>query len=174
MLPARDHDGPVSTSRRTSSHESFEIRRADFDSDDARYAIRSYTEELVERFPAGFDTGKAAAPEPGDFSPPHGGFLLLRAGGHVRGCGAVRTDGPGVAEIRRMWVHPEMRGRGAGRALLDALEELAIDLGHERIRLDTAAELTEAGALYRSAGYVEIPAYNDNPYAAHWFEKLLT
>ena len=78
-----------------------------------------------------------------------------------------------TAEIKRMWIDPVARSRGLGRSLLAALEAKAIELGCRSIRLDTNAHLTEAAALYRSSGYLEVPSYNDNPYAAHWFEKSL-
>ncbi len=72
-----------------------------------------------------------------------------------------------------MYVVPELRGRGYARALLGALEDLGRDLGHTRMRLDTGAEQPHARALYLSAGYSEIPDYNENPYANFWGEKPL-
>ena len=72
-----------------------------------------------------------------------------------------------------MWVDPAARGAGVGRGLLAALEVAAADLGAATVRLDTAASLSEALGLYRSAGYREIAPYNDNPYAAHWLERTL-
>jgi hypothetical protein len=54
-----------------------------------------------------------------------------------------------------------------------ALEEQAVELGHRRVRLYTNRSLGEAKAMYRSRGYEEIPRYNDDPYANHWFEKRL-
>lgn len=143
------------------------------DSPDARSALEQYVAELDRRFPTGFDTSRAAPPAPGDFTPPAGVFLLVRLDAAVVACGALRRDGAGAGEVRRMWVSPETRGKGIGRALLEALESHAREMGCERVRLDTAAELSEAKSLYASAGYVEIPAYNDNPYAKHWFEKQL-
>lgn len=143
------------------------------DGADAAVALQCYVDELRERFPAGFDPGRAAPPAPGDFDPPRGCFLLVRDGdGRVSGCGAVRAE-HGIAEIRRMWISPALRGLGAGRRLLRELEQRARDLGCRTVRLDTAAELNEARGLYSSAGYAEIPAYNDNEYARHWFEKAL-
>ncbi|MBD3753393.1 MAG: GNAT family N-acetyltransferase, partial [Micrococcales bacterium] len=59
------------------------------------------------------------------------------------------------------------------RRLLTAIEDAARDAGSTVVRLDTNRTLTEAIRLYRSAGYVEIPAFNDEPYAHHWFEKHL-
>jgi GNAT superfamily N-acetyltransferase len=72
-----------------------------------------------------------------------------------------------------MWLHPETRGRGLGRALLAALEEAAVDLGASRGVLDTNSALVSALTLYRGAGWQEVPAYNDNLQATHWFAKSL-
>ncbi|SFS38689.1 GNAT family N-acetyltransferase [Saccharopolyspora flava] len=153
--------------------EDFTIAPEPFGGADARWALAQYVAELVERFPEGFDPGRGAPPDEDAFTPPKGVFLLLRRDGSVLGCGGVRTESPGTAEIKRMWISPELRGRGAGRAMLSALEEQARRLGFSRVRLDTAAELVQARAMYAKAGYAEVPAYNDNPYAAHWFEKGL-
>jgi ribosomal protein S18 acetylase RimI-like enzyme len=73
-----------------------------------------------------------------------------------------------------MWVSPAARGLGVGRRLLAEVEAQARDRGATSVRLDTNAALVEAVALYRSSGYVEVPAFNDEPYADHWFEKPLT
>jgi GNAT superfamily N-acetyltransferase len=134
-----------------------------------------YFEELAARFPGGpgqFDPHRIAAPV-AEWTPPHGRFMVARRDAQAVGCGAVRTLDADHAEIKRMWVDPATRGLGIGRALLGALETAAAELGCHAVRLDTAAYLTEALPLYKSAGYVEIPAYNDNPYAAHWLEKHL-
>ena len=72
-----------------------------------------------------------------------------------------------------MWVAPEVRGLGLGRRLLGSLESRAAAAGARTARLETNGVLTEAIALYRSAGYREVPAFNDEPYAHHWFEKPL-
>ncbi len=78
-----------------------------------------------------------------------------------------------TAEIKRMWIDPGVRGRGRGRRLLNELETAARELACRAVRLDTSAHLTEAITLYRTSGYRDVPAYNDNPYAAHWLEKQL-
>lgn len=155
------------------SSEDLVIEPVPIGSDQARSVLELYSAELAERFPDGFDVGRAAPPAPGDFDPPSGVFLLVRSGSEPAGCGGLRTQSEGVGEIRRMWIAPALRGRGAGRALLAELERQAARLGFRAVRLDTATELHEAKRLYRSAGYVEIPAYNDNSYAGHWFEKQL-
>ncbi len=134
-----------------------------------------YYDELAARFPGGpdvFDLARIAA-RLEEFSPPHGVFMVARRDGQAVGCGAVRTLDTDHAEIKRMWVDPAARGLGIGRGLLSALETAAGRLGAHTARLDTAAYLTEALPLYRSSGYAEIPAYNGNQYAAHWFEKRL-
>jgi ribosomal protein S18 acetylase RimI-like enzyme len=83
----------------------------------------------------------------------------------------VKATEPGVGSIKRMWVSPELRGTGLGRRLLLGLEEEASRLGVGLLRLETNKTLEEAQALYRRNGYREVPAFNDDPYADHWFEK---
>ena len=69
-----------------------------------------------------------------------------------------------------MWVAPSVRGLGLARRLLEELERRS-QTGIAR--LETNRNLTEAIALYRAAGYVEVAPFNDEPYAHHWFEKRL-
>jgi putative acetyltransferase len=86
--------------------------------------------------------------------------------GDLLGCGAVRLREPGIVEIKRMYVRPHARGRGIGRALLDALEAEAEALFADRVVLETGARQLEAVELYRRAGYVEIERfgeYSDSP-----------
>ena len=72
-----------------------------------------------------------------------------------------------------MWVAGSARGLGVGRRILAELERHARRQGATVVRLETNQQLTEAIRLYRSAGYTEVPAFNDEPYAHHWFEKRL-
>ena len=87
------------------------------------------------------------------------------------GCGALKFHGREPAELKRMWVSPDERGLGLGRRLLSSLEQSAAEAGATTVRLETNGALTEAIALYRDAGYAEVDAFNDEPYAQHWFEK---
>jgi DNA-binding MarR family transcriptional regulator len=135
-------------------------------SPDARWCLGHYFAELDERFEEGFDT--VGALRYGDAE-----FAIARLSGQPAGCGGLKPLEPGVGEIVRMWVDRPHRGLGIGARILSALEELAVERGHERVRLDTNRSLAEAQAMYRSRGFVEIPRYNDNPYANHWFEKEL-
>ena len=90
------------------------------------------------------------------------------------GCGALKFHPRRPTEIKRMWVAPSARGLGVGRRLLAELEATAAAHGDRLVRLDTNGALTEAIGMYRSAGYLEVAAFNDEPYAHHWFEKRLS
>lgn len=140
-------------------------------SDDARACIAAYLRELDVRFETGFDASLGPSADPGELVPPSGLLLLARLDGSAVGCGALKVAGRGVGEIKRMWVAPSARGLGIAQRLLDALEGHAAAMGLRTLRLDTNRALTEARALYARNGYREIPRYNDNPYAHHWFEK---
>jgi ribosomal protein S18 acetylase RimI-like enzyme len=105
--------------------------------------------------------------------PPSGVLLLARLDDAALACGALKVIGPGIGEIKRMWVSPQARGLGIAQRLLDALEAHARDMDLTTLRMDTNRTLTEARALYARNGYREIARYNDNPYADHWFEKRL-
>lgn len=97
------------------------------------------------------------------YGPPAGGLLLLAHNGEWVGCAGIRPIGPGIAELKRMYIRESCRGLGAGRLLMQACLQLAADLGYKRIRLDTLERLSAALNLYRMAGFHEIPAYYDNP-----------
>ena len=106
-------------------------------------------------------------------APPGGAFLVAYLAGEPVGCaGLVRLD-EDTGEVKRMYVAPAARRRGLARALLACLEEAALAAGYARVRLDTSAGQPEARTLYEAVGYRHIEAYNDNQYAAHWFEKGL-
>lgn len=131
--------------------------------------LREYVAEVAARI-AGFDAdGVDPAVEARDGSM----AVTCDTAGRPVACVAVRLIGPGIAEIKRMYVRPGARGGGVGSAVLAAAERIAADLGADTVRLDTAAPLTEALALYRRNGYQEIPRYNDNPSATHWLQKRL-
>ena len=142
-------------------------------SEQARWCIRQYLTELAERFEHGFDPAQSTQVEVEDLTPPAGLLLVARQGGRPVGCGGLRFHGDALADVKRMWVAPEVRGVGLGRRLLRTLEQLAADAGVTVLRLETNASLTEAIALYRANGYVEVDAFNDERYAHHWFAKRL-
>ena len=140
---------------------------------EARECLAHYFAELDARFRGGFEAARDKPPDPAQFTPPSGCLLIARLDGALAGCGALRTLTPGIGEIKRMWVSPGARGRGVGHSILERLESEARQRGLLTLRLDTNEALTEALRLYRAAGYREIERFNDNPYAHHWFEKML-
>ncbi|RCW46061.1 acetyltransferase (GNAT) family protein [Halopolyspora algeriensis] len=85
----------------------------------------------------------------------------------------MKLLGTHVAELKRMFLRSEVRGRGGGGLLLDAAERKARALGATSMRLDTRHDLVEARRLYAKHDYVEIAPYSDSPHAEHWFEKSL-
>ena len=150
-----------------------EVSLEDPTSDDARWCIGSYFATLHERFDTGFDPAMSIRAEASDLTLPTGLLLVARLHGRPIGCGAVKLHGRHPAEVKRMWVSPEARGLGIGRRLLSELEREASQHGAHRTRLETNRALPEAISLYRSSGYLEVPPFNDEPYADHWFEKRL-
>jgi DNA-binding MarR family transcriptional regulator/GNAT superfamily N-acetyltransferase len=139
----------------------------------ARFCLRSYFSELSQRFDAGFDPARSISADDGELTPPAGLLLLATLHGEPAGCGALKFHDGASAEIKRMWVAPAARGLGLGRRLLTELEAHAAAHGAGTVRLETNRALGEAIGLYRAAGYREVPAFNDEPYAHHWFEKAL-
>jgi DNA-binding MarR family transcriptional regulator/GNAT superfamily N-acetyltransferase len=150
-----------------------EFRTVDPTDRDARQCIRAYFAELDRRSEAGFDPSAGIPAEPHELVPPVGCFLIAYLRGDPVGCGAVKHHPGTPSELKRMWVAESSRGLGIGRRLLTELEASAVRSGAARARLETNRVLVEAIAMYRSAGYVEVPAFNDEPFAHHWFEKRL-
>jgi putative acetyltransferase len=104
-----------------------------------------------------------------------GVFLVGRLAGVAVACGALRPMEDGAVEVKRMYVSDGHRGRGFGRAMLLALEEIAGPRGYSIIRLETGGNQPEAIALYESAGYQTIPCYGDHASdpLSRCFEKRL-
>lgn len=148
------------------------VHEVDPEHPDARHCLRAYYADLAERFESGFDPLLSTLPDPGALRAPHGLFLIARLHGSPVGCVGLKLPAENeTAEIKRMWVAPEVRGLGLARRFLAELEAAAIRHGRTALRLDTNRSLTAAIALYRSAGFAEIPAFNHDPYAQLWFEK---
>jgi len=140
---------------------------------DARWCVEQYFAELDTRFEAGFDPKKSIPADAHDMVPPRGELVIARLHDRPIGCGALKFHHRAPAELKRMWVDPQARGLGLGRRLLNELERHARKAGARVVRLETNRTLKEAIQLYRSAGYREVPAFNEEPYAHHWFEKRL-
>jgi DNA-binding MarR family transcriptional regulator/GNAT superfamily N-acetyltransferase len=137
----------------------------------SQHCLREYFAELDGRFDGGFDPALSLPADLDELRPPTGLFLVASLGGEPIGCGALKFHGDEPTELKRMWVAGSTRGLGIGRRLLAELELRAAAHGSRVVRLETNRSLTEAINLYRAAGYREVEAFNDEPYAHHWFEK---
>ncbi|MEV8528895.1 helix-turn-helix domain-containing GNAT family N-acetyltransferase [Streptomyces sp. NPDC052000] len=144
------------------------------DSPAAQHCLLAYFTELQESFDTGFDPARSLLPDASELRPPRGLFLVARVDGEPIGCAGLKLPPDAPAEIKRMWVAPHARGLGLGRRFLTELEERAAQHGRDVLRLDTNKALGAAIGLYHSFGFQEVPAFNDEPYAHHWFEKRIT
>ena len=148
----------------------------------AQSLLTEYFASRAIGFPVEQGEYRPVFPAPADFAAPRGVFLVVEGedlAGEAAdvGCGGIRSldlaDGERTFEVKHLWLQPQVRGAGAGRALLQELERRAVALGATRLVLDTNESLEAAGGLYRSSGYAEIAPYNDNPNATTWFAKRI-
>lgn len=146
----------------------------DPDHPDAQHCLRSFFAELSERLDTGFDPARSLLPDAGELRAPRGVFLVARLHGEPVGCAGLKLPAGAPAEVKRMWVSPATRGLGLARRFLTELEARAAGHGYDTLRLDTNKVLTEAIRLYHAYGFTEVPAFNTEPYAHHWFEKRIT
>lgn len=109
---------------------------------------------------------------PGAYARPTGGLLLGFEGDELAGCVAFRPLGPGVSEMKRLYVRPPARGAGWGRRLAERVVSDARAAGYQRMRLDTLPSMRAALGLYLGMGFREIPAYRHNPVAGTRFLEL--
>ncbi|MDI1325777.1 MAG: GNAT family N-acetyltransferase [Brevundimonas sp.] len=111
---------------------------------------------------------------PGKYAPPAGALLLARdTAGEAIGCVGMRPlSDPGVCEMKRLYVSPQGRGLGLGRALMNAVTDEARRLGYREMRLDTLPTMAAAQRLYRQSGFEETPAYYDTPVEGTVFMRL--
>ena len=109
---------------------------------------------------------------PGRYAPPSGRLLLALEGEVVAGCVALRNIDDGICEMKRLYVRPAFRRRGADRLLVTAVLEAARECGYRLMRLDTLASMKEARALYETFGFVRIAPYYENPSVETVFMEL--
>lgn len=127
-----------------------------------RRLFREYAELLgVDLCFQGFEAELAELP--GKYAPPEGALLIAREDQSIAGCVALRKLEDKVCEMKRLFVRPEFKGRGIGRALAEQIIREGARRGYQTMRLDTLARLKEAMCLYQSLGFKQIEPYYQNP-----------
>ena len=111
---------------------------------------------------------------PGQYAPPDGRLLLAEYDGDLAGCVALHKLEDDICEMKRLYVRPKFRGKGAGRTLADAIIQAARNIGYRRIRLDTVEPvMKDAVAMYRRFGFQEIAPYCANPIEGALYMELI-
>jgi GNAT superfamily N-acetyltransferase len=149
---------------------STEIRHEPPDGPAARALFDEYMALVRERLP-GFEPTEEVFATADAFRGHGAAWIVLYEDGAPVGCGGLRPHAAGVGEIKRMYVRASARGRGHGRRLLGELETIARQSGYHRIVLYTTGVLSEAIALYRSAGYRLASTEPTRGRADFWLEK---
>lgn len=139
---------------------------------DARTLLEEYAAWLeVSLCFQNFDQELAGLP--GDYAPPAGRLLLAFEDDQLVGCIALRELRASTCEMKRLFLRPEFRGRGLGRALVERIIEEARQIGYKQMCLDTLpGSMDQAIALYSSIGFKEIEPYYNNPVAGAKFMEL--
>jgi len=136
-----------------------ELRRDDISSPVASALIAELNAELSALYPTPGATHFTLTAR--QLTLGRGAFFVALADGAPVGCGAVRLGDDGAAELKRMYVKPDHRGAGVGRALVEALEGAARELGATRVVLETGIHQHPALALYERLGYARIPVFGE-------------
>jgi putative acetyltransferase len=116
---------------------------------------------------------KELAALPGDYAPPAGRLLLAEYEGQVVGCVALHKLDSRICEMKRLYLRPQSRGKGIGRALAERIIAEARRIGYQRMRLDTVEPvMKDAVEMYRKLGFREIAPYCTNPIAGALYMEL--
>jgi len=135
-----------------------DIRLGDLDDIAVVQLLRALDEEIQDRYDDPVeDFVLKLSPE--EVAPGHGAIVVAWADEEAVGCGAVRLIDAETAELKRMYIVPDFRRHGLARAVLGFLEDRARALGATRVVLETAVNPPAAVALFRAAGYEEIPKF---------------
>jgi len=116
---------------------------------------------------------KELAELPGDYAPPEGRLLLAECEGQLAACVALHKLEPRTCEMKRLYLRPQFRAQGLGRALAERIMAEARQIGYQRMRLDTVEPvMKDAVAMYRKLGFKEIAPYCPNPIAGALYMEL--
>jgi GNAT superfamily N-acetyltransferase len=136
-----------------------EFRREELSAPVVQRLISALNAELEARYPE--EGANFFRLDPEEVAEGRGAFLVAYLANIPVGCGAVRMIEPALAEIKRMYVDPAVRGRRVGRQIVVALEAHTRQLGAKRIVLETGPRQPDAIAMYAHAGFHEIPLYGE-------------
>lgn len=153
--------------------DEFEISLADPSADESLALVHAMEEEIEALYVDRWGSIHSVGASPDEMTPPNGAFVVVWIGERQVGCGGLKRLDSSACELKRMFLTPEVRGRGLSTRLLSVLEARARDLGYSKARLDTGDRQQAAQRLYEGAGYLEIEKYNDNNLATLWYEKDL-
>jgi putative acetyltransferase len=152
----------------------FDLRQAESPAQIAviRELFLEYAQSL--RFSLCFQSfDKELAGLPGDYAAPEGRLLLASHEGAPAGCVALHKLDRGICEMKRLYVRPQFRGKGLGRALAERIIADARQIGYKRLRLDTVEPMMRAAvAMYRQLGFREIAPYRENPIEGALYMEL--
>lgn len=138
-----------------------DLKVVGYDHPDATALIARVQQEYVDRY----GSPDESPVDPALFDPPEGLFVVGYDDGRPVTTGAWRRSpvralgGSSAVEVKRMYVVPDVRGRGFARRVLAELERTAVEAGHDVVVLETGLRQPEAITLYLSSGYVEIPGF---------------
>jgi GNAT superfamily N-acetyltransferase len=154
------------------------ISRVDPDSDLGLRALRSYFYDVAssyyQRSVTDAEVVEYMRDDPsGDLAPPGGLFLVAERTDQILGCIGLRFGPDRLGVVTRVFVAAPIRGQGLAARLMDEMEQQARRHGLTRLRLDTRHDLVAARRLYARHGFVEVAPFNDEPFAEHWFEKVM-
>ncbi len=130
--------------------------------DHVRTLLREYEQSLgIDLAFQGF--AQELAHLPGVYAPPRGRLLLALDGDAPVGCVALRPIDDEICEMKRLYLRPSLRGKGAGRMLAGRIIDEARAIGYRTMRLDSLPAMKEAIALYEALGFRKIAPYYTNP-----------
>jgi putative acetyltransferase len=135
------------------------ISAESFESEDARRLVGALDASLAEVYPPEQRFGPNLKAEHLEMG--RGTFVVARDGDQAVGCGAIRLLDSTAAEVKRMYIDPDQRGKGIGRAVLASLEAAARELGVRRLVLETGVYQREAISLYRRAGFTQVDCWGE-------------
>ena len=159
LAARQDASATFHWNRASGTRPGLAVARAELTSEPALALIGALDRELEQRYPE--EGACHFRLDVDEVAPGRGSFVVARLDGRPVACGALRKLDAQRGEIKRMYVAPEVRGRGVGRAVLLGLERQAAELGVRELVLETGVRQAEAIALYEKHGFRRIAAFGE-------------